>query len=143
MLNGLDNIEARRHVNRLCQAAQVSLVESGTEGYVGQACARDSHPGPDHTLPQSLTTTLPSAHRALGFVKCVIVGSADQTPTIHLPTGCVLAAELLGDGAHRAITAVYATLARSMCVGLAFVFAVAGSLMHPDKLFNTTCLRRR
>ncbi len=37
VLNGLDNIEARRHVNRLCQAAEVPLVESGTEGYVGQA----------------------------------------------------------------------------------------------------------
>ncbi len=39
VLNGLDNIEARRHVNRLCQAAEVPLVESGTEGYVGQVTA--------------------------------------------------------------------------------------------------------
>lgn len=35
-LNGLDNIDARRHVNRMCLAASVPLVESGTAGYVGQ-----------------------------------------------------------------------------------------------------------
>ena len=36
VLNGLDNVEARRHVNRLCLAAEVPLVESGTTGYKGQ-----------------------------------------------------------------------------------------------------------
>jgi molybdopterin/thiamine biosynthesis adenylyltransferase len=36
VLNGLDNDEARRHVNRLCLAANVRLVESGTAGYKGQ-----------------------------------------------------------------------------------------------------------
>jgi ubiquitin-like 1-activating enzyme E1 B len=36
VLNGLDNDEARRHVNRLCLAAKVPLVESGTAGYKGQ-----------------------------------------------------------------------------------------------------------
>jgi ubiquitin-like 1-activating enzyme E1 B len=36
VLNGLDNAEARRHVNRLCLAAGVPLVESGTAGYLGQ-----------------------------------------------------------------------------------------------------------
>ena len=36
VLNGLDNLEARRHVNRLCLAAEVPLVESGTTGYKGQ-----------------------------------------------------------------------------------------------------------
>ena len=35
-LNGLDNWDARRHVNRLCLAASVPLVESGTTGYLGQ-----------------------------------------------------------------------------------------------------------
>ena len=38
VLNGLDNLEARRHVNRLCLAAGVPLVESGTAGYLGQVC---------------------------------------------------------------------------------------------------------
>ncbi|MEW5318053.1 MAG: hypothetical protein WDW38_009306 [Sanguina aurantia] len=36
VLNGLDNLDARRHVNRLCLAAGTPLVESGTSGYVGQ-----------------------------------------------------------------------------------------------------------
>ncbi len=36
VLNALDNLDARRHVNRLCMAAGVPLVESGTQGYLGQ-----------------------------------------------------------------------------------------------------------
>jgi ubiquitin-like 1-activating enzyme E1 B len=36
VLNGLDNLEARRHVNRLAMAAGVPLVESGSAGYLGQ-----------------------------------------------------------------------------------------------------------
>jgi ubiquitin-like 1-activating enzyme E1 B len=36
VLNGLDNLDARRHVNRLCLAAERPLVESGTAGYLGQ-----------------------------------------------------------------------------------------------------------
>ena len=36
VLNALDNLGARRHVNRLCLAAGVPLVESGTGGYLGQ-----------------------------------------------------------------------------------------------------------
>lgn len=38
VLNGLDNVEARRHVNRLCLSAGIPLIESGTEGYLGQVC---------------------------------------------------------------------------------------------------------
>jgi hypothetical protein len=29
--------DARRHVNKLCQAANTPLIESGTAGYMGQA----------------------------------------------------------------------------------------------------------
>lgn len=36
VLNGLDNVDARRHVNRLCLAAGIPLVESGSTGYLGQ-----------------------------------------------------------------------------------------------------------
>lgn len=35
-MNALDNLGARRHVNRLCLATGVSLIESGTAGYLGQ-----------------------------------------------------------------------------------------------------------
>eukprot|EP00117_Sycon_ciliatum_P042930 scpid51679/ scgid4471/ SUMO-activating enzyme subunit 2; Anthracycline-associated resistance ARX; Ubiquitin-like 1-activating enzyme E1B len=36
VLNALDNKAARSHVNRMCLAADVPLVESGTAGYLGQ-----------------------------------------------------------------------------------------------------------
>jgi ubiquitin-like 1-activating enzyme E1 B len=36
VLNALDNIDARRHVNRLCLGANVPLIDSGTTGYLGQ-----------------------------------------------------------------------------------------------------------
>ena len=36
ILNALDNVEARRRVNRLALAAKVPLVEAGTTGYLGQ-----------------------------------------------------------------------------------------------------------
>ncbi|KAJ8592554.1 hypothetical protein M405DRAFT_787349 [Rhizopogon salebrosus TDB-379] len=36
VLNALDNLDARRHVNKMCMAAGVPLVESGTAGYLGQ-----------------------------------------------------------------------------------------------------------
>jgi ubiquitin-like 1-activating enzyme E1 B len=36
VMNALDNLSARRHVNRVCMAAGVPLIESGTSGYLGQ-----------------------------------------------------------------------------------------------------------
>ncbi|KAI4389416.1 hypothetical protein MLD38_001644 [Melastoma candidum] len=36
VLNGLDNLDARRHVNRLCLAADVPLVECGTTSFLDQ-----------------------------------------------------------------------------------------------------------
>ncbi len=36
VFNALDNVDARRHVNRLCLVANVPLIESGTTGYIGQ-----------------------------------------------------------------------------------------------------------
>ena len=35
VLNALDNIDARRHVNRLCVNNNIPLIESGTQGYTG------------------------------------------------------------------------------------------------------------
>jgi len=37
VINALDNVPARRHVNRLCLSAAVPLIEAGTEGYRGQS----------------------------------------------------------------------------------------------------------
>ena len=36
VMNALDNRVARNHVNRLCLAGGLPLVESGTAGYLGQ-----------------------------------------------------------------------------------------------------------
>lgn len=36
VFNALDNLDARRHVNKMCLAADVALVESGTTGFNGQ-----------------------------------------------------------------------------------------------------------
>ena len=41
VLNALDNIMARRRVNRLCLAANIPLVEAGTAGYLGQVTVID------------------------------------------------------------------------------------------------------
>jgi ubiquitin-like 1-activating enzyme E1 B len=43
VLNALDNIAARRRVNRLCLAANVPLVEAGTAGYLGQVTVIDKN----------------------------------------------------------------------------------------------------
>ncbi|CAG9538994.1 unnamed protein product [Cercopithifilaria johnstoni] len=37
VLSALDNIAARNHINRLCLAARVPLIESGSSGYLGHA----------------------------------------------------------------------------------------------------------
>ncbi|TMW63101.1 hypothetical protein Poli38472_002042 [Pythium oligandrum] len=36
VFNALDNVDARKHVNRLCLATNTPLIESGTTGYLGQ-----------------------------------------------------------------------------------------------------------
>ena len=36
VLNALDNQNARRHVNEMCIAQDIPLIESGTGGYEGQ-----------------------------------------------------------------------------------------------------------
>ncbi|KAJ8908054.1 hypothetical protein NDN08_008151 [Rhodosorus marinus] len=43
VLNALDNLDARRHVNRMCLNAKVPMVESGSTGYLGQVTV--VHPG--------------------------------------------------------------------------------------------------
>ncbi|GAA5945025.1 E1 ubiquitin-activating protein UBA2 [Sporobolomyces koalae] len=36
VMNALDNLDARRHVNKMCLASNIPLIESGTSGYRGQ-----------------------------------------------------------------------------------------------------------
>lgn len=36
VLNALDNIDARRHVNRMCLATGRPMIDAGTTGYIGQ-----------------------------------------------------------------------------------------------------------
>jgi len=37
VFNALDNVDARRHVNKMCIAADVPMVDSGTTGFYGHA----------------------------------------------------------------------------------------------------------
>ncbi|KAL6517327.1 SUMO-activating enzyme subunit 2 [Orobanche minor] len=76
VLNGLDNLDARRHVNRLCLAAGVPLVESGTTGFLGQVTVHvkgrtecyECQPKPaPKTYPVCTITSTPSK-----FVHCVV-----------------------------------------------------------------------
>ncbi|KAJ0977559.1 hypothetical protein J5N97_013033 [Dioscorea zingiberensis] len=76
VLNGLDNLDARRHVNRLCLAAEVPLVESGTTGFLGQVTVHvkgktecyECQPKPiPKTYPICTITSTPSK-----FVHCIV-----------------------------------------------------------------------
>ncbi|THU66019.1 hypothetical protein C4D60_Mb05t09800 [Musa balbisiana] len=76
ILNGLDNLDARRHVNRLCLAAEVPLVESGTTGFLGQVTVHikgrtecyECQPKPTpKTYPVCTITSTPSK-----FVHCIV-----------------------------------------------------------------------
>ncbi|RWS28786.1 SUMO-activating enzyme subunit 2-like protein, partial [Leptotrombidium deliense] len=64
VINALDNRAARSHVNRMCLAANVPLIESGSEGYLGQvftirkslsACYECDGPKPDQRTFASCT----------------------------------------------------------------------------------------
>lgn len=43
VLNALDNRVARNHVNRMCLAANIPLIETGTAGYAGQVHTIQNH----------------------------------------------------------------------------------------------------
>lgn len=41
VMNALDNKAARIHVNRMCIAGKIPLIESGSAGYLGQVGIND------------------------------------------------------------------------------------------------------
>uniref|UniRef100_A0A803LDM5 SUMO-activating enzyme subunit n=1 Tax=Chenopodium quinoa TaxID=63459 RepID=A0A803LDM5_CHEQI len=76
ILNGLDNLGARRHVNRIRLAAGVPLVESGTTGFLGQVAVHvkditecyECYPKPaPKSYPVCTITNTPSK-----FVHCIV-----------------------------------------------------------------------
>lgn len=76
VLNALDNLDARRHVNRLCHATSTLLVESGTQGYIGQV--KPIRPGVTECFectPQTAAKT---------YAVCTIRSTPDQ------PVHCVV-----------------------------------------------------
>ncbi|VDO52812.1 unnamed protein product [Haemonchus placei] len=72
VLNALDNRAARNHVNRMCLAAKIPLIESGSAGYLGQVrpILRDRtecyeclpKPAQDKTFPGCTIRNTPSEH---------------------------------------------------------------------------------
>ncbi|XP_023411391.1 SUMO-activating enzyme subunit 2 isoform X2 [Loxodonta africana] len=69
VMNALDNRAARNHVNRMCLAADVPLIESGTAGYLGQVTiikkgvteCYECHPKPtQRTFPGCTIRNTPS-----------------------------------------------------------------------------------
>jgi ubiquitin-like 1-activating enzyme E1 B len=79
--NALDNVAARSHVNRMCLAARVPLVESGTAGYNGQVQA---------ILPGlSACYECTPAAKPKGYPTCTI----RNTPS--LPVHCIVWAKSL------------------------------------------------
>ncbi|KAK1270543.1 SUMO-activating enzyme subunit 2 [Acorus gramineus] len=87
VLNGLDNLDARRHVNRLCLAAEVPLVESGTTGFLGQVTVHvkgktecyECQPKPTpKTYPVCTITSTPSKNQGKLVVRFGRMGMSTQ-----------------------------------------------------------------
>eukprot|EP00474_Spongospora_subterranea_P009596 CRZ10054.1 hypothetical protein [Spongospora subterranea] len=76
VLNALDNVDARRHVNRLCLALDIPLIESGTEGYIGQTT----------TVRRGFTECFECQPKAASqtFAVCTIRNTPDQ------PVHCIV-----------------------------------------------------
>ncbi|GJP35369.1 hypothetical protein CLOM_g19867 [Closterium sp. NIES-68] len=99
VLNALDNLPARRHVNRMCLAAGVPLIDSGTTGFLGQVtvhvkgvtqCYECTPKQAPKSYPTCTITNTPSkpVHcivwaKELPFV--ALFGSRDQAMDLHPP----------------------------------------------------------
>ena len=76
VFNALDNLDARRHVNKMCLAADVPLIESGTTGFNGQGDQKGAYwlHSAKHTAadtrrvkPSAMTATRKKCQRAFPF----------------------------------------------------------------------------
>ena len=75
MLNALDNVEARRYVNRLCLSASVPLIEAGSTGYLGQVTSieliqsEDTKKAPDEERQREVKETSPKTVSSINSKK--------------------------------------------------------------------------
>ncbi|KAI9029685.1 hypothetical protein CLU79DRAFT_735437 [Phycomyces nitens] len=96
VLNALDNLDARYYVNKMCLAAEVALVESGTSGYKGQSyiikkgvteCFSCSPKPTPTTYPVCTIRSTPNAPIhcivwAKNFLFCQLFGDAELSDAI-------------------------------------------------------------
>ncbi|KAL0081916.1 ubiquitin-activating enzyme [Phycomyces blakesleeanus] len=96
VLNALDNLDARYYVNKMCLAAEIPLVESGTSGYKGQSyiikkgvteCFSCSPKPTPTTYPVCTIRSTPNAPIhcivwAKNFLFCQLFGDAELSDAI-------------------------------------------------------------
>lgn len=97
VFNALDNLDARRHVNKMCLAADVPLIESGTTGFNGQvqvikkgltACYDCTTKETPKTFPVCTIRSTPSQP-----IHCIVWGKSYLLRYTHLDAvlpGCSL-----------------------------------------------------
>lgn len=85
VLNALDNLKARTHVNRMCLAAERPLVESGSSGYLGQVTVHikvtRNGLGAVDTVTQTWTLLCGFAacvSQSHGYCQCVLLSVLDS-----------------------------------------------------------------
>jgi len=93
VFNALDNLEARRHVNKMCLSADVPLIESGTTGFDGQVqvIKQVSLASPPQVfvtmlIPdrEKLNATIARTKQLLRASLCVLFGARLVNPFIAL-----------------------------------------------------------
>lgn len=87
VFNALDNMEARRHVNKMCLAADIPLIESGTTGFNGQvqvikkgitACYDCSPKDAPKSFPVCTIRSTPSQP-----IHCIVWGKSYLLKCVH------------------------------------------------------------
>lgn len=80
-INALDNVDARKHVNRMCLAADISLIDAGTAGYLGQVV----------TIRKGLTECYECQQKTAGKSYAVCTIRSNPSTFVH----CIVWAKLL------------------------------------------------